>query len=79
MTENLHVAILGAGPTGLEAALATAEHGYDFTLFEAGNGVAGHVDAWRHVRLFTPWSMNVSGRMRDALGRIGRTLPDDDS
>ncbi|MEM8993151.1 MAG: FAD-dependent oxidoreductase [Acidobacteriota bacterium] len=79
MTENLHVAILGAGPTGLEAALATAEHGYDFTLFEAGDGVAGHVDGWRHVRLFTPWSMNVSGRMRDALGGIGRTPPDDDS
>ncbi|MEO1082604.1 MAG: FAD-dependent oxidoreductase [Acidobacteriota bacterium] len=79
MTENLHVAILGAGPTGLEAALATAEHGYDFTLFEAGARVAGHVNGWRHVRLFTPWSMNVSARMRDALGQVGRTPPDDDS
>jgi NADPH-dependent 2,4-dienoyl-CoA reductase/sulfur reductase-like enzyme len=30
-----HIAILGAGPTGLEAALAAAESGHPFTLYEA--------------------------------------------
>ncbi|MEM1180668.1 MAG: FAD-dependent oxidoreductase [Acidobacteriota bacterium] len=79
MKENLHIAILGAGPTGIEAALATAQHGYNFTLYEAGEHVAGHVQGWRHVRLFTPWSMNVSERMRGALEEAGRDVPDDES
>ncbi len=58
------IAILGAGPTGLEAALAAAEAGNPFTLYEAAPTVAGNVRAWGHVRLFTPWDMNVSPRMR---------------
>lgn len=66
--KRAHFAILGAGPTGLEAALAAAEHGYPFTLYEAAGEVAGHVRSWGHVRLFTPWSMNASARMRRALG-----------
>ena len=78
MKKKLHFAIIGAGPTGLEAALATAEHGYDFTLFEAAEQVAGHVHTWRHVRLFTPWRLNASARMRSALEQIGRSLPDDE-
>ena len=61
------IAILGAGPIGLEAALAAAERGDDFTVFEAAPGVGGHVRRWGHVRTFTPWSMNVSPRMRAAL------------
>ncbi|MEA2478870.1 MAG: hypothetical protein QOJ07_792, partial [Thermoleophilaceae bacterium] len=64
-----HVAILGAGPIGLEAALAVAERRWPFTVYEAAPTVAGHVREWGHVRLFTPWEMNVSGRMRAALGQ----------
>lgn len=69
------VAILGAGPIGLDAALACAERGWPFTVFEAGERVGGNVRAWGHVRLFTPWSMNVSPRMRDALDRAGIAVP----
>ena len=58
------IAILGAGPTGLEAALAAAEAGNPFTVYEAAPTAAGNVRAWGHVRLFTPWDMNVSPRMR---------------
>ena len=72
------IAILGAGPAGLEAALAATEAGRDFLLFEAGATVAGQIERWRHVRLFTPWSMNVSPRMREALTAIGQPPPDDD-
>jgi len=61
------VAILGAGPIGLEAALAAAARGDDFTVFEAAGEVGGNVRRWGHVRTFTPWSMNVSPRMRAAL------------
>jgi hypothetical protein len=70
------IAILGAGPTGLEAALAAAESGFPFTVYEAAPSVAGHVRSWGHVRLFTPWAMNVSPRMRRHLERIGVEVPD---
>lgn len=74
----IEIAILGAGPTGLEAALAAAERGLPFTLYEAAPEIAGHVRSWGHVRLFTPWSMNVSPRMRAALGAAGVAVPDGD-
>ncbi len=61
------IAILGAGPVGLEAALAAADRGDEFEVFEAAAAVGGHVRRWGHVRTFTPWSMNVSPRMRAAL------------
>ncbi len=71
------VAILGAGPIGLEAALAAAARGDDFTVFEAAAHAGGNVRRWGHVRTFTPWSMNVSPRMRAALPAApdGATLP----
>jgi len=62
------IAVLGAGPTGLEAALAAHQRGWDVTVYEAAPHVAGHVRAWGHVRLFTPWSMSVSPRSVQALG-----------
>jgi NADPH-dependent 2,4-dienoyl-CoA reductase/sulfur reductase-like enzyme len=71
-----HIAILGAGPTGLEAALAAAEEGFPFTVFDAAPSVAGNVRAWGHVRLFTPWAMNVSPRMCRHLAAVGTEVPD---
>lgn len=61
------IAILGAGPIGLEAALAAAQRGEELVVYEAAATVGGHVRAWGHVPTFTPWSMNVSPRMRAAL------------
>ena len=72
------LAILGAGPIGLEAALAAADRGWPFTVYEAAPTVAGHVRDWGHVRLFTPWDLNVSERARAALGAdapAGEALP----
>ncbi|WP_217249663.1 NAD(P)/FAD-dependent oxidoreductase [Streptomyces sp. AC602_WCS936] len=62
-----HVAILGAGPVGLDAALACADAGRPFTVYEAADTVAAHVRSWGHVRLFTPWDLNASHRMRTHL------------
>lgn len=53
------IAILGAGPVGLEAALYARFLGYDVDLYERGR-VVEHVQRWGHVRLFTPWHANVS-------------------
>lgn len=58
------VAVLGAGPIGLDAALACVDAGLPVTVYEAGDAVGAHVRAWGHVRLFTPWAMNTSPRMR---------------
>jgi len=73
------LAILGAGPTGLEAALAAADLGWPFALYEAADGPAAHVRAWGHVRLFTPWSLDVSPRMARHLQAAGVEVPDDDA
>lgn len=70
------IAILGAGPTGLEAALAATEKGFSVTLYEAANQIAGSVRDWGHVRLFSPWSMNASPRARRALARSDHPVPD---
>ncbi len=70
------LAILGAGPVGLDAALAAAERGWPFTVYEAGSAPASHVRRWGHVRLFSPWSMNASPRMRERLSAAGRPVPE---
>ncbi|MEX2291666.1 MAG: NAD(P)-binding protein [Mycobacteriales bacterium] len=64
------IAVLGAGPTGLEAALAAVQRGWHVTVYEAAPHVARHVREWGHVRLFTPWSMDVSPRVVEALGGL---------
>src|SRR6478672_5253971 len=74
-TPKPHIAILGSGPTGLEAALAAVETGFPFTLYEAAAEVAAYVRAWGHVRLFTPWELNVSPRMRRHLAAAGAEPP----
>ncbi len=76
MTKSGHIAILGAGPTGLEAALAAADAGSSFTLYEAGEGVGANIRDWGHVRLFSPWAYDVSPRARAALTRAGVPVPE---
>ena len=70
-----HVAILGAGPVGLEAALAAAEARLPFTVYEAGPRVGHSVLSWGHVHLFTGWHLNISPRMRRWLEGAGREVP----
>ncbi len=73
------VAILGAGPIGLDAALGCVEAGMGCTVYESAPTVAGNIATWAHVRMFTPWSMNASHRMRRHLQAAGITVPDGDS
>ena len=76
--DSTHVAIIGAGPVGLEAALAAAEAGLSFTLYEAGAHVGRSVLSWGHVGLFTGWDLNVSPRMRRWLEGSGHRIPSGD-
>ncbi len=53
------IAILGAGPIGLEAALYARFLGYEVMLFERGR-VAEHLRRFAHVRWFSPFRLNSS-------------------
>lgn len=77
-SETVRVAVLGAGPVGLEAALAASDAGMEATVYEAADRVGANVRSWSHVRLFTPWSMNVSPRARRHLERAGVPVPSGD-
>jgi thioredoxin reductase len=69
------LAIVGAGPIGIEAALAALDQGFDVHLFEQGE-VGSHPIAWGHVRMFTPWRMNVGPSTAKQLQNSGWTPPD---
>ncbi|NIR50339.1 NAD(P)-binding domain-containing protein, partial [candidate division KSB1 bacterium] len=53
------LAIIGAGPVGLEAALYGAQLGYHVDVFEKSE-VGANMRSWGHVTLFSPWKMNHS-------------------
>lgn len=71
------IAIIGGGPTGLEAALRARREGYDVALFEAGR-VGEHFARYGSVRLFTPFRMNSTPLGRELLRRAGARLPEDE-
>ncbi|MGI9628260.1 MAG: FAD-dependent oxidoreductase [Longimicrobiales bacterium] len=73
------VVILGAGPVGLDAGLAAAEAGLDFRILEQGKNVGANIRQWGHVELFSPWPLNLSGRMEEALASIGAPVPTEGS
>jgi hypothetical protein len=59
MPDNRRVVVIGAGPVGIEAALYARMCGLSVTVYEQGE-VGEHLKHWGHVRMFTPWSWNVS-------------------
>ena len=72
------IAILGAGPIGLEAALLATDRGHPVIVFERGE-VGDSIRRWGHLRMFTPFAMNVSLRGIERLRRAGKTLPEPDA
>jgi hypothetical protein len=74
-TSRHSLAIIGAGPVGLEAAALALELGLDAHVFERGEPGA-HAVAWGHVRMFTPWRMNVGPASARLLARHGWSAPE---
>lgn len=72
------LAVIGGGPIGLETALAALDAGFDVHVFERGE-VGDHPIAWGHVRMFTPWRMNVGPASLSHLEATGWRLPDPDA
>jgi len=75
-TDPPRIAILGAGPIGMEAALYAATLKLPITVYEAGR-VGEHLRQWGHVKLFSPFGMNSTslGRARIQVDHPGHELP----
>jgi thioredoxin reductase len=68
---ELPIIVIGAGPTGLAAAVHLLDKGVTPLVLEAGDRVGAHVLSWAHVRMFSPWEFNVdrvAARMLEASG-----------
>src|ERR1043165_8025339 len=74
------VAILGAGPIGLEAGLYARQLKLPFTIYEQGR-IGEHVWRWGHVKLFTPFAMNATllGRQAILAVKPDHAFPADDA
>lgn len=73
----MKVAVIGAGPIGLETAAAARAAGHEVVVFEAGDSPASAMQQWAHVRLFTPWADNTTplGRSQTGLDLALETFP----
>src|SRR5215470_10898579 len=60
------VAVLGAGPVGLEAALYARRLELPAVVYERGR-VGEYLHRWGHVRLFSPFGMNATPLGRQAI------------
>jgi len=76
MSNQLPVAVLGAGPVGLAAAAHLAERDVPFVIFEAGDSVGASIRRWGHVRLFSPWRTNMDRAAQRLLKAHGWSSPD---
>lgn len=72
------IAVLGAGPVGLEAALQARTLGYHVAIYDSGS-VAEHVNRWGHVKMFTPFGENSTALGLQTLrnDQPKRDLPDE--
>ena len=58
-SEPLRVAVLGAGPVGVEAGLYAKACGFAVKIYERGR-IGEHLARWGHVKLFTPFGLNTT-------------------
>ena len=65
-SDTPRIAVVGAGPIGLEAALYARSLKYPVAVYELGR-VGEHIQRWGHVRLFSPFGMNSTSLGRAAI------------
>lgn len=75
-TNELPVVVIGAGPTGLAAAVHLIDRGIEPLVLEAGPTAATAVRDWAHVRLFSTWGEVVDPAAEKLLAPTGWTRPD---
>jgi thioredoxin reductase len=79
MTQQLPVAVIGAGPVGLAAAAHLVRYRQPFVVFEAGAEPGAAIRQWGHVATFSPWRYMVDGAARDLLRQTRWRAPDDEA
>ncbi len=72
---ELPVAVIGAGPVGLAAAVHLLDRGLEPVIFEAGETVGAAVRDWGHVPMFSPWTYSVDRASVALLERHGWQQP----
>jgi thioredoxin reductase len=72
---TLPVAVIGAGPTGLAAAVHLLDRGEVPIVFEVGDAVGHSIRQWRHVSMFSPWEFNTDKAAAARLGAAGWQHP----
>lgn len=70
----LEIAIIGAGPIGLEAAIYASALGHRPTVYERLEAGA-NIRRWGFLRLFSPWKLNTSPLGLAALEAQGLPTP----
>jgi thioredoxin reductase len=76
--EQTRLAVLGAGPIGLEAALYARKLDYAVNVYERGR-IGEYVQRWGHVRMFSPFGMNSTSLGKAAIlaEKQGHAFPQD--
>jgi len=74
--DSLPVAVIGAGPVGLAAAVHLLERGKRPLVLEAGPGAGASIREWGHVALFSPWRYDIDAAARRLLEESGWAEPD---
>ena len=65
-----HIAIIGAGPAGLESARVAAERGHRVTVYEASSQAGGQLRLWASVTSMSELGGIIHWRLRE-LERLG--------
>jgi hypothetical protein len=76
LRDTLPVAVIGAGPVGLAAAARLLERRLEPLILEAGPHVGASIEQWRHVRLFSPWRLDLDPASVRLLTTAGWAIPD---
>lgn len=72
-TPNRTLAVIGAGPIGIEAALRGLSVDFDVHVYERGS-IGENIRRWGHVRMFSPWKMNRSSLGKRMLEENGKRV-----
>jgi Pyridine nucleotide-disulphide oxidoreductase len=70
------IAVIGAGPVGVSAAVHLKTRGLQFLVIEKGASAGHAMKEWGHVRVFTPWRYATDKAVVELLEKTGWKHPD---